>query len=228
MALFKNVSGINQFIEEHRRTIGPNEEIELTDDDQKIRSYAKGLAKGGWLIPVLEDVVVQSVQQTIDNELDHVTHQPEQPFNIDLNIPMGGLKSLPETPPVPEDAVEAAIRRQIDLKAEEAKEAAIKRALGGYDDENVYVHTPVKPGAYGNIEHNKSKEMTRMTVPPSVTEGIAEPSAALDAATDKMFEAQMRMQYEEPKPTAELHLEKEAVKSPKVIPPKTVVKKPKK
>ena len=183
MARYKNVSSTNLHLGENR-FVGPNLEVEITEQDLQNHLISKAV-KGGWLIPFVENAANQIINQEFNNEINHITHHPVQPFHVDFNIPIGKTAKKKDTTQEPE-YIQKAIERA-KLERQERDRAKLLKQIGYNEDEVTYQPPTVHAGDYGNIEHNIETSVV-VAYDGGGFGPTSSPSKDLDAAVDRMLE----------------------------------------
>ena len=213
MAKYHNVSGKNVHVSEHR-IINTNAKVEFTDEEVAGNYLVANAIKGGWFIPFIESIAIQTVQGEFNNEINRISGQATHPLNVQFDI-------TPKSVEKP-DYINEAIALAAATKAKAIRDLAIAKAIGE-DEDYEGPDTNVSPEEYGNIELNPLNTVTTVSedgVPGIVTYS---PSQAVNEQADLIVKAASNSTEELPKKKSP---EKEADLKPKPK-PKAPVKKTK-
>ena len=208
MAKYHNVSGKNVHVSEHR-IINTNAKAEFTDEEVSGNYLIANAIKGGWFIPFIESIAVQTVQGEFNNEINRISGQATHPLDVQFDITP---KSVEEEKPA---YIKDALARAEATKVKVIKDAAIKKALGE-DEDYTGGDTYVGPEQYGNIELNPLNNVTTVGEDGAVGTVAQSPSQTMNDQADLIVKAASNSTEELPETKS---TEKEADLKPKVKAP---------
>ena len=165
---YKNISGSNIQIP-NGRILGPNAELELTQEQENHPEVVVMVKDLSWLVPIAQEVVGDFIQGEVNkiegNEVDPFINN----FNFDVNVPIviGGKVYIPtenglgkvDKDKLLAEAVERANKKKTTKTwnpMDDAAELGEPDFLGGLQEVNSL-------NQYGNVEHQLNKRINPLT-----------------------------------------------------------------